>query len=388
MATSRRSSWQSTPAVSHRISAGSRSRHAIANRPLLSLAADNWQAALVGSGPRPTTSDQAALDRWRAWERREGFLRKLVLMTRGMIADGEALALLSGDRLQLLAIEQLSDESRMLGDGVELVNGLEVGADGEVVAYHIHPGRHESGQWAPAVRVDAADVVHLYRPLAPTQLRGTPWFAPALLNANAFDQLTDALLVRARMSAALCAFIRSMEGPQIDLVQELPTLEPGVLARLGAGEDITFNNPTVLVENGALASVMVRAVAAGTGLPPHLVDQDLSSANYSSLRAGLQPFRERVDQIRYAVLEPMLARLWERVTLAEPCEWLFPAFAQVDPLKATQSDVAELAAGLTSRRQLVAARGWDIDELNQELAAEGWKPTAPAKNEEPSEDEA
>lgn len=353
----------------------SRSRHATANQPLLALGLDNLQVALIGSGPRPT-GDPAAMARWADWERREGFLAKLALMVGGMIRDGEALAVLQGDRWRLLAIEQLSDTSRPLGNGREIVTGVELDAEGDAVAYWIHPGRHESGDWRPAVQVDAADVLHLFRPTSPTQLRGMPWFAPAIVAANEFDQLADALLVRAKVSAMLCGFIRSVDGPALDVESELPSLEPGTLARLGAGEDFVGNNPTPSVENGALAAVMIRTIAAGCGLPPHLLDQDLSGANYSSLRAGLLPFRAKVEQIQYAVIAPMLDRLWQRVTGAEPCEWLFPAFMQVDPLKQVQADAAELKAGLTSRRKLVAARGWDLAELDAELVAEGWKSPA------------
>ena len=44
--------------------------------------------------------------------------------------------------------------------------------------------------------------------------------------------------------------------------------------------------------------------------------------------------------------------------------------ALVDPLKDTQATVAEIEAGLTSRRKAVAERGWSIEELDEEIAAE------------------
>ena len=90
------------------------------------------------------------------------------------------------------------------------------------------------------------------------------------------------------------------------------------------------------------------------------------------MRAGLLPFRQRVEQIQYGILAPQLLRpIWRQVTtwtllsgdLAAPdfevnprdylaCEWLPPAFMQVDPMKQVQADVAEMNAGLTSRRKL------------------------------------
>jgi capsid protein len=43
---------------------------------------------------------------------------------------------------------------------------------------------------------------------------------------------------------------------------------------------------------------------------------------------------------------------------------------QVDPLKDTQATVAELEAGLTSRRKAVAERGWALEDLDSEIAAD------------------
>lgn len=52
-------------------------------------------------------------------------------------------------------------------------------------------------------------------------------------------------------------------------------------------------------------------------------------------------------------------------------EWLPPRPLQVDPLKDIQATVAELEAGLTSRRKAVAERGWNLDDLDAEIAADG-----------------
>lgn len=54
------------------------------------------------------------------------------------------------------------------------------------------------------------------------------------------------------------------------------------------------------------------------------------------------------------------------------CDWLPPAFMQVDPAKPVQGDVAEMEAGLTSCRKLVAARGWALEDLGAEIAADSF----------------
>lgn len=167
-------------------------------------------------------------------------------------------------------------------------------------------------------------------------------------------------------------------------------LEPGTLKRLPTGNDVKFNTPSQTQEVAAFLRLNLQQLAAGLGLPEHLLSGDLTGANYSSLRAGLLPFRQRVEQIQYGTLVPQLLRpIWRQVitwTLlsgdldgpdfeASPrdymaCEWLPPAFMQVDPAKQVQADVADMEAGLTSRRKLVAARGWALEDLDAEIAAD------------------
>ena len=51
---------------------------------------------------------------------------------------------------------------------------------------------------------------------------------------------------------------------------------------------------------------------------------------------------------------------------------------QVDPFKDTQATVAELEAGLTSRRKAVAERGWALEDLDAEIAADTRQTTGAA----------
>lgn len=162
------------------------------------------------------------------------------------------------------------------------------------------------------------------------------------------------------------------------------------MIRLPFGTDIRFNTPAQASQIAEILKFNLRQLAAGLGLPDHMLSGDLSGANYSSLRAGLLPFRQRMEQIQYGVLVPqLLAPVWRAVVLhgilsgkiaapdfeANPdaylrAEWLPPKPLQVDPLKDINATVAELDAGLTSRRKAVAERGWSVDDLDEEIAAE------------------
>jgi capsid protein len=51
-------------------------------------------------------------------------------------------------------------------------------------------------------------------------------------------------------------------------------------------------------------------------------------------------------------------------------KWLPPAWAWVDPLKDAQAAIAEMNANLRSRSEIVAERGYDIEALDREIAAD------------------
>ncbi len=316
-------------------------------------------------------------------------------MVRATVIDGEAFAVIEEDaeglRLRLIPAEMVDELlTRDLGNGGYIVAGVEFDQHGRRVAYHILPYRptnHFPTATAP-IRVPADDVLHLMRPLGSGQVRGVSWLAPALLTVNELDQLTDAMLVGQKIAAMFAGFIVDQNnlggGSGFPEEDGDISLEPGTIRRLGAGEDIRFATPDQASDSIAFARLTLGQIAAGLGVPQHLLDGDLSKANYSSLRAGLLPFRARIEQFQYHQIVPqVLAPLWRRVMTraylagdlddlapALRVEWLPPRPMQVDPMKDTQALIAQIDAGLTSRRQAVASLGWNVAELDAEIAAD------------------
>lgn len=399
----------------------SRAGYLYANNPWIRQGVDNLAASLVGAGIVPTPRHPDAATRadltaaFGAWadvadaDGRTDFFGMQADVARGLVIDGEAFLQVipteDGPRLRLLPPE-LVDESltREIGGGAVIVQGVEFDAEGRRVAYWVLPYRpHDAfANHAPPVRVPVDEIIHVMKPLAAGQVRGVSWLAPVILSASDFDQLTDALLMGAKVAALHSAFLVDLNGTggePYDGTGEggiLETgLEPGTMKRLPTGYDVKFNTPGQLTEIGAFLRLQLQQLAAGLGLPDHLLSGDLSNANYSSLRAGLLPFRQRVEQVQYGVFVPQFLKpVWEQVItfavlsgyLAAPdfesapraysAEWLPPKPMQVDPLKDTQATVAELEAGLTSRRKAVAERGWALEDLDAEIVADP-RQTAP-----------
>lgn len=387
----------------------SRASYLAMNNPWIANAVGNLTGALVGPGIQPSSKHpeaetRKALNRYFAdWcsradaEGRTDFAGLQVAIADSMVKAGEAVALISetadGPRLRVLPPELL-DESKTveLSEGRSIFSGVELDATGRRSAYWIIPERPGKvwQTYAPSVRIEADSVLHVFKPLAPGQLRGASWLAPVILPASDFDKLCDALLKGAQVAAMHAGFIVDMNGTGESYEGETPSLEPGALIRLPNGTDIKFNSPAQSQQVAEFLKLNLRQLAAGLGLPDHMLSGDLSGANYSSLRAGLLPFRQRIEQVQYSVLvAQFLAPVWRAVILhgvlsgdldapdfeANPesylqAEWLPPKPLQVDPLKDVNATVAEIEAGLTSRRKAVAERGWNLDDLEAEIESE------------------
>jgi len=398
------------------------------NNPWVAAAVDSLVGNVVGAGIKPQSAhpDRAVREAlqalWLRWTDHAdaGGLADLyglqAMAVRAMIESGEDFARLkvvsdapSGIvplRLDLLDREQVPpDLHRDIGGGARIRAGIEFDSTGMRVAYHVRasrPGDPLAPLRLEPVRVPAADFLHLFKPLVAGQLRGITWLAPVLLRLHELDQFEDAALVKAKVAALFTGFITDPDGTVGGLSGSNSSgvlqvgMEPGSLIPLPPGADIRFSNPT---EHDAYAPFVknhLRAVAAGLGLPYELVSGDLEGVTYSSIRAGLIEFRRRVEQLQHSVVVHQLCRpVWERfVRLAvlsgqlpardfdrDPapylaCEWLPPKFDYVDPKKDVEAEILAIDAGLKSRTQALAERGYDAEQVDAEIAADQVRATS------------
>lgn len=401
----------------------SRAAYLAQNNPWVCQAVGNWVGALIGSGIMPASrhpdpATRAAINAFfRDWtdsadaEGRSDFEGLQAAIAQSLVVAGEGLALIvdsdTGPKIRVLPVELL-DESKTadLSSDRFIFAGVELDNSGQRLAYHILPERPGSvfATYATAQRIEAASVLHVVKASAPGQIRGASWLAPIILSASDFDQYADALLMSAKVAAMHSGFIVNVNGTATDPYDgaDMPSMEPGTLVRLGMGDDVKFNSPAQLQQADAFLKHNLRQLAAGLGLPDHLVSGDLSGANYSSLRAGLLPFRQRVEQVQYGVLVPqLLAPIWRAVIeygilsglIDAPdfeqnpraylaADWLPPKPLQVDPEKDVAATRAELELGLTSRRKAAAERGWLLEDLDAEIANEAATNSAPSHSEQ------
>ena len=340
------------------------------------------------------------------------------LACRAMLEGGEALVRLRwrrpedglpvGLQLQVLEPEHLPTTlNRDLPSGHVIRAGIEFDRLGRRVAYHLHRSHPGDGSLAPmsgtggmeTVRVPADEVIHLFRPLRPGQIRGEPWLARALVKLHELDQYDDAELVRKKTAAMFAGFV-TRDQPEDALMGEGPAdasgaalagLEPGTLQILEPGEDVKFSQPADV--GGSYAEFMrqqFRAVAAAMGITYEMLTGDLTQVNYSSIRAGLLEFRRRCEAIQHGVIVHQLCRpVWrawmEQAVLEgalslpgyarrrrayQAAKWIPQGWQWVDPLKEFNALKLAIRAGLMSRSEAISAYGYDAEDIDREIAAD------------------
>ena len=411
-----------------------KSRDLVRRNAWANSALESYVSNAIGTGIKPQSMVQDATTReaiqslWRDWcvdadaAGLTDFYGLQALACRAMLEGGEAIVRLRyrrpedgltvGLQLQVLEPEHLPVTLNTVAPNGNVIRaGIEFDALGRRVAYHLYRSHPEDGMLAPmsgngglaTVRVDAAEVIHLFRPLRPGQIRGEPWLARALVKLNELDQYDDAELVRKKTAAMFAGFVTRL-SPEDNLLGEgsanadgvaLAGLEPGTMQILEPGEDIKFSSPADV--GGSYAEFLrmqFRAVAAAMGITYEQLTGDLTQVNYSSIRAGLLEFRRRVEALQHGVIVHQLCRpIWQawmaqavlegaltlpgfargdaiqqRAFLA--VKWIPQGWQWVDPLKEADAMKAAIRSGLMSRSEAISANGYDAEDVDREIAAD------------------
>ncbi|MEB3417028.1 phage portal protein [Salipiger marinus] len=372
------------------------------NNPHGQRIVESWVSAMVGKGWQvrslhPDKSTARALN-----EAFEALTQPvLTLAARCLVRDGEAFLRIhitdDGEiRVKPVPAEQVDPSiHRDLGGGARIVAGVEFDAQDEVTAYHILPEAPGTPfvTYGPAVRVPARDVLHVFDRLFPGQVRGLSWLAPVLLKLRDRDEASDALLMLMKTASLMTGYVRDLDGSlagfdgTTDGYTLNVALEPGAMRILPQGADVTFSNPGQgLTQAVEFLRAQDREIATGVGLTFEALTGDLTQTNYSSARVGLLEFRRRAEMMQRNLIEGAILRpLWRRwieiraiagqldvpgpdLTDFLAVRFVPPGWQWVDPKNEVEADVRAIDAGLKSRAEVVAGRGRDIDELDDEIA--------------------
>lgn len=331
-------------------------------------------------------------------------------------------------RVQLVEADRISTPEK-LTQNEQYHDGVEVDADGRVVAYHIC-NRYPVGltygtqtrEWKRVVARGAEsgryNVLHLMCAERPDQYRGVPILAPVMLAVKQIARYADAELMAAVVASMYTVFIKSQtpatplgemfideqyvaadeeegieehESPQ-DTNNELG-LGSGAVLALNPDEDISIANPgRPNATFNSFVKAISREIGAAINVPSELLLLEFTSS-YSASRAALlefwkagrmwrkwmavdftQPiYREYLTEEVLAkrivapgfLDNPLLAAAWARA------EWNGPAAGQIDPLKEVQAAAMRVSEGFSTRtRETAEITGGDYEANIDSLADE------------------
>jgi lambda family phage portal protein len=412
----------------------SRSRAAVRNDPYAFNAIDKRVSNLIGTGinPRPKTEDpvlrKLLQELWEDWVEESDadgltdFYGQQALIARTVETAGECFVRLrprSLDeglavpiQLQVLAPEFVPhDKFETVSGGNVVRAGIEFEPSGRRAAYMMyrsHP-REALGTngYNQLVRVPASQVLHIFEPVEPGQLRGVPRLSPVLKRLRSLDNFDDAVLFRQEVANLFAGFISRPApdagqeprdpvtgkplNPDADGFTPMVALEPGTMQELGAGEEVEFSKPPDAGNNYPdFMRQQLMAAAAGSGTPYELLTGDMRDVNDRALRVVLNEFRRRLEQLQFSVYVHQLCRpvraawmdmavLSGALKLADYAprrreylrtRWVPQGWAYLHPVQDVQSRMMEVNAGFGSRSEMVLRTGYDAETVDAENAAD------------------
>ncbi len=307
-------------------------------------------------------------------------------------------------QMQMIPAEMLPlGRNEPVAGGNVIRQGIEFDRIGRRVAYHFlrrHPGdMTDPGLAGETVRVPASEVVHVIDAVDAGQLRGVSRFAAGIVKLFLLDQYDDAELDRKKVAAMHALFITTpapaepfdmaeTEGPDGERNLDV---QPGQILMLEPGEEVQTSAPADVGQTyEPFQYRTLLQVSAALGVPYAYLSNDMLKANYSNSRLALLEFRRRIEAYQHAVMVWQLCRrVWARWmdmavlsgALEMPgyearrreyvaCDWLPPKWDWIDPLKDARAEIEQIEAGLKSRTQALAERGYDAEQVDAQIAGD------------------
>lgn len=275
-----------------------------------------------------------------------------------------------------------------------IVQGVEFDRLGRRIAYWLfdqHPGSGRifgASSSATSRRIAAEDVLHIFRPERPGQVRGVSWYAPAILKLKDFEDYADATLMRQRIAACFTAFVTDQDGlsaplGKADETGEKPVdeMEPGLILNLPPGKEVTFGTPPSVGEHASFSAATLRGIAAALDVPYEALTGDYSQVNFSSARMGRLVFQDCVEEWRWDMMVPQFCDpVWgwamEQLVIGEvlrespSAEWTPPGVQLIDPDKEGLAYKRRVRSGMMTPSEMVREQGKDPEKHWAEYAAD------------------
>lgn len=376
----------------------------------LSLKARNDDGSLDIGGNRVIERE---FKRWSKYgnctlDGRHSFLDCQKLFVESLARDGEVLVrhVMTknspyGYKIEFLEADHLDETKNEVNKktGNKVKMGVEVDKHNNPIAYHLfknHP--HDNTYTSPRehIIVPADEIIHAYMPNRAQQTRGVPFTAAVMPNIRMLNGYMEAEITAARVSASKMGFFTSSDGDGYvgDGYEDdfTPILEAsaGSFEQLPAGMDFkAFDPDHPSTAFPAFTTQVLRGIASGLNISYHALTNDLSSVNYSSLRAGALEDREMYRLYQRFVIDHFMMPVFEKwlemaissgaivinaasgiplsmskyEKFADNANFIPRSFQWVDPQKEMMASINGMQAGLISYQDVQANYGRDVEEL-------------------------
>jgi lambda family phage portal protein len=364
-----------------------------------SLVGYGLTGTIIGRNKRRMSSLQTRWDDWvkaptcdQRGKQTFGGLQRLVART--FCESGEVLArrIWDGDapmglRVQVLEADYLDAVPTTyppIPAGHRIVAGVELDVVDRVAAYWLlpqPPGETWASLLQTPVRVDAADVAHVYDEERAGLVRGAPLLSPVMIALRDLDECKDAHQVRQKIAACFTAFYSQPEGGSRSRTSPLcDHVEPGMVEELPPGYEVTFGNPPGVEGYSDVIRLGLQAVAAGTGVPYEDISGDFSQFNFSSGRMSRSAFYAYIEELQWQVIIPKFcdrvfgwfldaARLQGFDTAGATMTWTVPRRPLVDPAREVPAAITAVRSTLSSPQEAIRELGYEPEAVLREWQA-------------------
>lgn len=314
------------------------------------------------------------------------------------IVRGKAVNNPEGLAFQLIDTGRLDTRKNRTGSNAEnaILMGVEIDAYTRPVAYWLR----DNPTAGDSHRVPAGDLLHIFLPDNPEQVRGAPWMHASMLAMHDLGEFTRSAMLNARRSADVLGYLVSPDGTgaamgdEVDAEgQPLKINAPGTYDVLPEGYDIhtpNFAYPNTIFE--PFTKAIMRRVASGLDVAAHNLTGDMTDVTYSSARIAELEERDQWMTLQGwfidAFLEPVFGMWFARAMTAgvltmpngsalpiakadkfRAHEWQARRWAWVDPMKDIEAARLAIKSGIASPQMIAAQNGVDIEDVIDSIGA-------------------
>jgi lambda family phage portal protein len=345
-------------------------------------------------------------------------LAKLVF--RATVVDGDHLVIpLRGRRLQCIEGHRMQTPRSVKGASLNIHCGVLTDAEGRASEFWLSRKEHNPLSIA-ATEKDVTRypayfpsgrkaVLHIFNPKRVSQNRGISCFVRMMENAIFHSDLQFAMLLK-EQAAACITILREKEaatdtmplggaapfGPleavinRDGSVTRVHELRPGLEIEGRPGEKISINSPNLPGDGFLKHSIQILCfIAVNLGIPVQVLLLDPSQSNFSSWRGSMDVAQHGFVAIREWMITQFYTPIylwWLREEIATNPDfaalyevlgdnifghqWTPPYDPYIEPNKDVTAEEKQIGARLDSRRNVLARRGLDLDEVDRDIVTD------------------